>query len=1107
MYAVELPRFIAAWRVCPALRLLPLLCLALAPGPAFGQMTADGLKLTVATANAVATFHGPDLVGFTNVLTGEPYLRLPPAAPLLRVEPAPPSGQALEPSSWLVANQPGAEATSATLTMRGNNRSATVAVRVDPASQEIVITLSAQAASPGLSSASWVIAGLDLTEGRLVVPADTGIAFDQQHPGIGASVQYPGRWNAQMAVYEAARGSMVVYSTDNEFLFKDLQIGSRVGGTLDVSLATEAIAPWARAADVPAVEWRLKAFAGGWRAAAQAYRDWLAANRPASSAEAHAWVRDIRTVVRLDPIDPSLLDRIAALFDPAETMIYLPDWRLSAYDTNYPDYTPAPGVAAFAARAHSMGFKVMLHVDLFGVSPSNPGFAAVQQWQAKDPASLQPLGWLWGSDPATTQNRFAFINPAASAFRKLLVARIGAAVAAVGPDALHLDMSGFPFNDGNGLIEAMSFPQGAVQLHKDLAAAFPNLVFGGEGMNDTIFPYNCFAQSWWGGDVDSPGTPLAGDPLGHPITNFLFNSQAGGQIEYYGHLAQPPASDSTFVSVVEADERRGILPSLHVSGAGDLDLSDPDNVRLIGWLQLWQADAFEPNWRAAGDGALMQYQGKGNATATLTDTGTLVRLAAGDSPVYQRVHDAERETTTGSIANWPAFDGNGIYGLDPSAVYWLDSTPRPPMTHLPSVPPGIEIGPDTMIGPDFAYFDFRPVPLFDFYKELWTAKIGITYGGADLPLGDGATAQVQEASVGGVVRPALFMAPPWQAHAGGETFVEWQVTVDGPSVFSFSAGVSDGATCDTDGVTFRVEVNGLILWQQNIFMGRWVEASVDLSPYAGSTVRLRLVSNPGPRNDPNCDWASFSDLALTSVSGNHISVPMVFGPGVSASVLGGDGAFAAQAPGTGMVSGVPVPGRFVLFSAAPTGVTDGSALATLRYEVWKGSDGQMAAPGSVFNSGSVGTTSSDGVTQENAIFAHPPNFGRTILSWALALPGGEGLQLNWSAGLADGAQSDTGVQFSVRINGVTYWTFFDRSPSGWQPSGLDLSSWAGQNILVQLVTDSVGDNAFDWAWWAGVTISEARPACGPIAAVRGSSGEANAVPERGCRAAAPQPGG
>ncbi|MGH7487474.1 MAG: hypothetical protein ACREMY_18005, partial [bacterium] len=64
------------------------------------------------------------------------------------------------------------------------------------------------------------------------------------------------------------------------------------------------------------------------------------------------------------------------------------------------------------------------------------------------------------------------------------------------------------------------------------------------------------------------------------------------------------------------------------------------------------------------------------------------------------------------------------------------------------------------------------------------------------------------------------------------------------------------------------------------------------------------------------------------------------------------------------------------------------------------------------------------------------------------------------------------VQFSVRVNGVTYSTMFQKTPAGWTAGSLDLSSWRGQNILLQLLTDSVGSNDYDWGWWADLKLAQ-----------------------------------
>ena len=282
-----------------------------------------------------------------------------------------------------------------------------------------------------------------------------------------------------------------------------------------------------RSTSVPTVEWRLRAFTGDWRAAATPYKAWLTATRPPVSNASRPWVANIRAVVRTVP-DASLLAPLAQQFVPEQTLLYLHDWRQNGYDENYPDYTPRAAVASYVSAAHALGFRVMLHTDFIGVTPSNPDYPGVQAFHVKTPDKLAPTGWLWSSPPSTPQ-RFAYISPASADFRSLFIARVGAAVSAVGPDALHLDISAPEFNDGNGLIEGKTFAQGSAALHEDLTTAFPSLALGGEGENDILYRYHAFAQEW----------ALNGDAPGHPINAFIF----GPTVRYYGHLSQPSAQD------------------------------------------------------------------------------------------------------------------------------------------------------------------------------------------------------------------------------------------------------------------------------------------------------------------------------------------------------------------------------------------------------------------------------------------------------------------------------------------------------------------------------------------------------------------------------------
>jgi uncharacterized protein (TIGR03437 family) len=1053
--------------------LVLVVCGCCAPNVLFGQLVANGQQLVATTNNTVATFQGPDLVGIANTLTGETYLKSPPPSPLMNLETfAGGASQSLQSAGW-TTTLASTGSTAATLTMQDSMRSVTITVSVDPASQEIVITLSGQTAQPGAANAYWAVAGLDLSVGHLIVPASSGIVLDHQHEELGSIFAYPYDWAAQMAVYETSSGSFVLYSTDAQYLFKQLRVASRSNPLIDLSIATEANGPWPSATSVPAVEWRLKSFAADWRSAAAVYRDWLVANRPPVSNGNHAWVSNIATVIQLGTRDPSILDSLAAELTPSKTLIYIPDWRQSGYDENYPDYTPASDVPSFVAKAHTLGFKVMLHTDLIGVTPSNAAFASVDQWQLKDPGTLQLVGWEWSSPPSTP-NRFAWIDPASSVFRKLFVSSVGAAVAAVQPDALHLDVSGVMFNDGNGPIEGMNYGEGMVQLHKDIIAAFPNLALGGEAMNDAIYCYNSFAQNWWVGDYDTL--------VGHPVVNFLWNSRINGeaQIQYYGHLGQPEASDPSFKNFVALVERQGILPTLAVNSAADLDLTNADNARFTHWLQSWQTNEFQPDWNGDWSGVLIPYAGTAGSTASaaLSDSGTVVTLTAGGAPIYQRVHDTVQQDTSSFVLNWPAFDAEQIYGLDPGVQYWLDAVARPETTHITSLPSGLEIGAESMVSSTFAFVQLTPTNPYNFLDNLWAATIGITFNGADGPLGFGATAQVQTTTAGGMARQGIFMQPPYTGgRAGGQAFVQWQVPVSKPSAFSFSVGVDDSAGDCTDGVSFRVAVNGVEAWRQNVLHQGWVAGIVDLSSYVGTVADVRIVTDPGPAGNTNCDWASFSDLALTSLDTVKISVPLALGSGAIPSGFSGSGTFSSAGSGGGTISGVPVPGQFVFFLAPGTSADAGTALSTLPFTTWLGVDGQVPVPATIFGSGSISTTSSGGATRQNAISGHPPNNGRTILAWTLALPSTGSLQLGWSAGMEDNCPSNTGVKFSLRINGITYWNLFQQAAEGWKPGALDLTSWKGQNVLLQLATDSVGDNDCDHAQWADLAIGPSTQAC------------------------------
>jgi hypothetical protein len=1038
------------------------------------QIVATGKTLTVTTTNAVATFNGPDLVGFANSLTSEMYLKKPSNGDLVQVDAITSTGQGLQTSNWTIGTESGTGSPLATIMAQDSIRTITMTVKIDPASQEIVLHSSASVTSGGVRGASWSIAGLDLADGRWIVPANSGAVFNATNLGVNAYIEYPTSWQAQMAVYEAAAGSLLLYSTDSQYLFKRLRQTTRGDSTLDVTVYTEASAPWPSATTVPTVEWRMKAFAGGWRTAAAPYREWMLGNRPPVSNAAHPWVSTIRSVVAVGALDSTILAPLAAQLNPAQTLLYLVNWRQSNYDVNYPDYTPVAGAANFVTAAHALGFKVMLHTDILGVAPTNPDYATVQQYQTRTPETLQLMGWNW--DQTTVPNRYGLIDPASSAYRALWIARIGVAINLLHPDALHLDFTAMD-NDGNGPIEGRTFPQGEDYFNQQIIAAFPNVALGSEEEFDFTYRYHSFAQmGFW-----------AFQSAGHPITNFLFNPQ----VEYYGHLATPQVTDPAFKRVLMQQMQIGAFPLWWIYSPSFIDTTTPDIARFIRMAQSWQNNGFQPAWTEDWTGALIRYQGVGGATATLTDSGGLFTLQSAQSTLFTLAHDSNQVTVGGSFINkWAAFDASTLYGLDPAVLYYVDPGARPDATHATSLPPGVRVGAGTLVTPSFAHVELAPPALFDF-TNLSNARVGLTYQGVDYPLAYGATVYETTDTVGGVARSGLFIHPPYQGSIGGETFVEYSVPLPAGATLQFSVGINDGATC-TDGVTFRVTADGTEIWRQNYGLGAWHDTALSLAAYAGRTIPLRLISNPGPAGNPSCDWSAWSEVAIVAPT-PAVSVPMTLASGSTFSAIDG-ASYTPTSSSTGTVDAAAVPGGFTIFTQPGQSIASGTNIATLPFDLWRwDKDGTTPQPGGVYGAGTVGPRTAGGVTKNPAIFAHPPNASRTVLSWALRLPSAGPLQLGWSAGVTDGAYSDDGVAFSVLVNGNPYWTLTTgvHGDNHWTSGVLNLARWQGQSILVELVTDSLADNNYDWAAWADLVLSASSVSCAyavPASASIGSFG-------------------
>jgi len=473
--------------------------------PARADIQIEGDRLTITTAHFIASFRGPDLIRLTNRLTSEQYVRQSaPIASMLEMGMLRPTGKSMRWTGWRQGKVESANPDAAMLSLNDLTRSVWMSVIADHETQDIVVTLWGEANREGVTGLTWGIRGLDLSAGRLVLPAQGGCFADRKSAPAALTLAYPTQWEAQVVIWEGKRGGFVVYSRDDRPRFKKFHLIRR-GDYADVGFETEAVAPWSKAGGVPQLEWRLNAFRGDWSVPATGYRNLMHfLRKPVEARGARAWVSGIRRVTPVDAekLDAALLDSLAKENDPRATLLYLRNWQRAGSDVA--EYAPRDGVRSLVSRARERGFRVMLHTDLPGLALSHPDYPRVRRYHVRD--SRTGTEEIRSPDSA-----FVYVNPASSSYRSLVLARLRAIVEEIEPDAFHLAGSSVMFNDGNGLIADRNYAQGAVTLYRTLLRNFPALALGSEGVNEVTLPYVWFARR-----------PAPGVLPPHPISAFLF---------------------------------------------------------------------------------------------------------------------------------------------------------------------------------------------------------------------------------------------------------------------------------------------------------------------------------------------------------------------------------------------------------------------------------------------------------------------------------------------------------------------------------------------------------------------------------------------------------
>ncbi len=538
------------------------------------------------TDRYVARFENGVLTHFHNKLTDETYTQ----------------GKS-EAITWLILRKGGIEITADTapeikrgpspleceLIYRNDEAILHLFIGIDVETGDLLIRQKGFSKTVGIEHIIWGFANLSNAIVDVIAPVEEGETITQFDRYV---CEYPGHWEAQLAILQGERGGVFVRSDDTLYQFKTLEYITD-SGSFALNFGQHPPAPIDQQKQITTATWRLNSYQGDWQVPALHYRQWMhEALKPPDHREIPAWVNDIELIINCpfyhSDMEAGILGKLSQLVDPEKTLLYVIDWRESGWALNYPDYTPVTSFANFGdfvKEAHRYGFRVMPHVNMVAVSLSHPLYTVFEKYQMYHPWSGEKIGSRL-DDTYPLHVQYAWINPASRAFRKMLVDRIKSVWETYRVDAFHLDISHYIVN--NAPIDGLTMVEGNILLHQELREAMPGIVLGGEGLHEVTFLHESLVRL----SSTPPKQP-------HPISSFLFSPY----ILRYGHLGvpNPDRQPEKFQEYQEKYDGLDIAPMLNLVGISDLA---PDRVETHRLLELARE---RQNYRFGdvnGDGAI-----------------------------------------------------------------------------------------------------------------------------------------------------------------------------------------------------------------------------------------------------------------------------------------------------------------------------------------------------------------------------------------------------------------------------------------------------------------------------------------------------------------------
>lgn len=516
------------------------------------RLTVRGTALTAETTTFKAEFEGPSLKSLFDKATGTEFISRD--AGHCPVELYFADGETVGEISKSRCTVHPLSDTVARILLEGPDSDCELFLRLDVETGDLCVSPGAACSRVGLRSVRWNTPLVP--EANIVIPYDGGREFRAGAAlPVTKRMEWPSHWNAQLAIAEHGGASLMIHSEDRSFTYKALSVSGDAAGVA-LGFESEQIGPLDDNRTAGGVEWRLNTYAGDWHAPADRYRDWMVRSYELDNkrADRPAWADEVTLAVCWVGNNLKLLEPLAKLNPPENTLIHQDKWREDPYDVNYPRYVASGEGRTFVAEAQAMGFRVMPHCNYFGCCKTNPLYEQVKDWQVRDIPKKEPQGWFFQIEGTDDHYQMAYIHAGLGKWRRALVDNVLGASRDLQVPAMFLDQTYHTWNTDNPPVENMTMLEGLYALQEEFAQASPSLVLAGENLTEISFQRQAFAQlhnpGWWHAQPETVA-------VSHPICAYLW----GGHSRYVGYVGVEP-DNPCLANAVAVYSKMGALPTL-----------------------------------------------------------------------------------------------------------------------------------------------------------------------------------------------------------------------------------------------------------------------------------------------------------------------------------------------------------------------------------------------------------------------------------------------------------------------------------------------------------------------------------------------------------------